>query len=700
MSGTTSRRCRTCSRRSSAPCARPSSPTTSCRPAASPSARSCRSAPASTSSAPAPTATSAPSSRPTATGSCPATPTGCGAYWPQVKRAIEYAWSPENPDRWDPDADRHPLRPPAPDPRHGAVRARTPGSARCMSPRCSPHPRWPRRMGDDATSPRSAAALGRSRRQPTSTTKLFNGRWFIQKIDLSDKAVLAPFDTGRKAGVLADGFMETYWSDEIRELKYQMGEGCISDQILGQWHAEVAGLGGFLDDGQGRDRAEGGPRQQLPPRPRRPLQPLPQLRLRGRGRPARRHLPRGRPPADGGGALCRGGLDRHRVHVRLAHDHARARRRGPRGGARRPRPPRRRAAQSLERHRMRLLLRPLDVGLAAGQRLVRPQRRLRRRPPRLRPEGDAATTAVLVGRHRLRHAQPARRQASRSTSSAAPSTSPRSPSTASAPTASPHAVRSSRRALALQFAPEADGSVWPRSSSRAVRKSFQALEVIHGIDLTVDDGSFTVFVGPSGCGKSTLLRMIAGLEEVSVRRGPHRRRALRPPAAVGARHGDGVPVLRALPAHERRAEPALRPGEPAHCPSPRSPSASAKAAEILQIEPPAGPPAEPALRRPEPARRHRPRHRQGAQGLPLRRAAVQPRRRAARQDARRADRPAPPARSSTMIYVTHDQVEAMTMADRIVVLQRRRASSRSARRSSSTPARATSSSPASSARRR
>jgi multiple sugar transport system ATP-binding protein len=50
---------------------------------------------------------------------------------------------------------------------------------------------------------------------------------------------------------------------------------------------------------------------------------------------------------------------------------------------------------------------------------------------------------------------------------------------------------------------------------KGVRKSFQAVEVIHGIDLAVDDGSFTVFVGPSGCGKSTLLRMIAGLEEVS-----------------------------------------------------------------------------------------------------------------------------------------------------------------------------------------
>src|SRR6202051_3237180 len=54
-----------------------------------------------------------------------------------------------------------------------------------------------------------------------------------------------------------------------------------------------------------------------------------------------------------------------------------------------------------------------------------------------------------------------------------------------------------------------------RLELRGVRKSFQSLEVIHGINLAVDDGSFTVFVGPSGCGKSTLLRMIAGLEEVS-----------------------------------------------------------------------------------------------------------------------------------------------------------------------------------------
>src|SRR5438552_16173506 len=46
-------------------------------------------------------------------------------------------------------------------------------------------------------------------------------------------------------------------------------------------------------------------------------------------------------------------------------------------------------------------------------------------------------------------------------------------------------------------------------------KRFDDVEVIHGVDLEIEHGSFVVFVGPSGCGKSTLLRMIAGLEEIT-----------------------------------------------------------------------------------------------------------------------------------------------------------------------------------------
>ncbi|MDA9060643.1 sn-glycerol-3-phosphate ABC transporter ATP-binding protein UgpC [Candidatus Thioglobus sp.] len=50
--------------------------------------------------------------------------------------------------------------------------------------------------------------------------------------------------------------------------------------------------------------------------------------------------------------------------------------------------------------------------------------------------------------------------------------------------------------------------------SKATKK-YDKLQVIHGIDLEIEDGEFCVFVGPSGCGKSTLLRMISGLEEVT-----------------------------------------------------------------------------------------------------------------------------------------------------------------------------------------
>ncbi|MBK1624057.1 ABC transporter ATP-binding protein [Afifella marina] len=50
---------------------------------------------------------------------------------------------------------------------------------------------------------------------------------------------------------------------------------------------------------------------------------------------------------------------------------------------------------------------------------------------------------------------------------------------------------------------------------RGVRKKFGAAEVIRGVDLGVEPGEFVVFVGPSGCGKSTLLRLIAGLEEIT-----------------------------------------------------------------------------------------------------------------------------------------------------------------------------------------
>ena len=47
---------------------------------------------------------------------------------------------------------------------------------------------------------------------------------------------------------------------------------------------------------------------------------------------------------------------------------------------------------------------------------------------------------------------------------------------------------------------------------RDLKKSYDDLQVLHGLDIDIHDGEFVVLVGPSGCGKSTLLRMIAGLK--------------------------------------------------------------------------------------------------------------------------------------------------------------------------------------------
>jgi multiple sugar transport system ATP-binding protein len=200
-----------------------------------------------------------------------------------------------------------------------------------------------------------------------------------------------------------------------------------------------------------------------------------------------------------------------------------------------------------------------------------------------------------------------------------------------------------------------------------VTKSFGATDVIQGVDLEVKDGEFCVFVGPSGCGKSTLLRMIAGLEDCS----------------SGEIQIDGKRVNEVAPAKRELAmvfqSYALYPHltvrdnmglalKQAGFSKPDINKATDRAAGMLSLEP--------LLQR-------RPAELSGGQRqrVAIGRAIVRtPKlflfdeplsnldaalRVATRIEIARLHRDL----AATMIYVTHDQVEAMTLADRIVVMR-------------------------------
>ena len=199
-----------------------------------------------------------------------------------------------------------------------------------------------------------------------------------------------------------------------------------------------------------------------------------------------------------------------------------------------------------------------------------------------------------------------------------------------------------------------------------VRKRFGRNEVIHGVSIDIADGEFIVIVGPSGCGKSTLLRMVAGLESVSegeVRIG-------------GARVNEKEPMERniamvfqnyALYPHMSVRQNMAYGLRIAKLPKPEIERKVAEAAKLLQLEP--------YLDR-------KPRQLSGGQRqrVAMGRAIVR------EPDVFLFDEPLSNLDAKlrvqmrleikelqsklgvTALYVTHDQVEAMTMADRMIVM--------------------------------
>ena len=165
------------------------------------------------------------------------------------------------------------------------------------------------------------------------------------------------------------------------------------------------------------------------------------------------------------------------------------------------------------------------------------------------------------------------------------------------------------------------------------------VHAVQDLSLYIKDGEFLVLVGPSGCGKTTALRMIAGLEEITDGTVTDRRSRRERPLAEGPRHRDGVPELRALPAPLRRGQHRVRPAA-AQDAEGRRRRAGRMGGEAARSDAVPGSEAEGALRRAAAARRHGPRDRARAAGVPDGRAALEPRREAPGADASR-DREAP-----------------------------------------------------------
>lgn len=167
--------------------------------------------------------------------------------WPWVKRALSYAWSGANEDRWDPD-------------RTGVITGRQhhtldmelfgPNSWLESFYLCAlkAAAEMARRLGETAEAAAYEEMFCRGR--SWTEANLFNGAYYIQAADLSDKSLLAPF--AAQTCLDGDDTMDIYWNGEKGEIKYQIGEGCMIDQVIGQWHANNCGLGEILDPGQVR----------------------------------------------------------------------------------------------------------------------------------------------------------------------------------------------------------------------------------------------------------------------------------------------------------------------------------------------------------------------------------------------------------------------------------------------------------------
>lgn len=167
--------------------------------------------------------------------------------WEAVKKSIEFAWSPTNEDRWDADQD-------------GVMEGR---QHHTLDMELFGPSSWLNGFYQAALKAASeiAGILGHHEEEKLyyrmfeqgkawTDEHLFNGEYYQQSIDLVDKALLAQYNTGES--LLGKDAVDTYWNEETGEIKYQIGEGSSIDQVIGQWHAHLCGLGEVMAEDQVR----------------------------------------------------------------------------------------------------------------------------------------------------------------------------------------------------------------------------------------------------------------------------------------------------------------------------------------------------------------------------------------------------------------------------------------------------------------
>lgn len=165
--------------------------------------------------------------------------------WPAVKSSLAFAWSPENVDRWDPDQSgvltgrqHHTLDMELFGPNSwltGFYLAALKAGAEMADV-----------VGDGETAAlyRSIFAKGKA----WADANLFNGEYYYQLIDLNDRSLVEAYDS--TGSTMVGKTIESYWNSEHQEIKYQVGEGSLLDQVLAQWHADLYGLGEIFDPEQ------------------------------------------------------------------------------------------------------------------------------------------------------------------------------------------------------------------------------------------------------------------------------------------------------------------------------------------------------------------------------------------------------------------------------------------------------------------